>query len=97
MKPDEHALKKLLSETIEKHSLMEVWADGLWIETKEEGEALAAKRAAEAEAAFLRMMNSSRNEGGVDYQDWALHKALGISFTGAKTGFRMQGRRRRHQ
>lgn len=94
MKSNEVDLKPL-NDQIQQRRLMEYWADGLFVETEEEGRERAEEKAEEAKAAYTRMMQSPKNDNSDKYRDWALGKALRINLSGTKTGYRTQASNRR--
>jgi hypothetical protein len=63
---------------IRENNLMDYWQDGPFVKTPEEGKAHAKEMAIQARDAFIRMMNSPKNDGSLDYQQWAIAKALGL-------------------
>ncbi|MCO4320709.1 hypothetical protein [Aliidiomarina quisquiliarum] len=63
---------------IKEHNLMKVWQEGLFINTEAEGEARAQKIASEAVEKYIIMMRSKKNKRTVEYQRWAVSKALGL-------------------
>lgn len=84
---------KPLHNTIRNRGLMESWADGLFVESEEEGKKRAEAKAEEAEQNYIRMMQSPKNDDSVSYQTWAIAKALGIQ--APKTGHGNTGSSRR--
>jgi hypothetical protein len=63
---------------IRENKMMELWQDGPFVRTPEEGKAHAKEMAIRARDNFLRMMNSPKNDGSLDYQQWAIAKALSL-------------------
>ena len=67
-----------LRKAIRENHMMESWKDSLFEKTEEEQIQRARKRALEARDTFLRIMNSTKNDGTLEYQQWAIRTALGL-------------------
>ncbi len=52
------------------------WADSPFVNTEEEAQQRVAKKTQEAEATFLRAMQSPKNNGTEAYREWAIRMAL---------------------
>ena len=67
-----------LKDAIVYHKLDKSWRDGLFVDTEEKAESRYKQKYDEAEASYLRMMRSPKNDGSEGYRKWAIGTALGL-------------------
>ena len=63
---------------IRKRKLMKLWGETLDQKCGVERKIEAQNKALEAKDTYIRIMNSAKNDGSADYQEWAIRKALGL-------------------
>lgn len=87
---------KPLHAAIRNRGLMELWADGLFVESESLRRKRAEDKAEKAEQTYIRMMESPKNDDSIPYQQWALQRALGVD--AKKAGYGTKATRRgRHR
>jgi len=67
-----------LKDAIVYQRLDKSWRDGLFVDTEEKAESRFRQKYDEAEASYLRMMRSPKNDGSQEYREWAIKAALGL-------------------
>lgn len=80
----------LLENAIIEYKMESIWGDSFEPLTEEQSKAKIAMRMKEAIEAFSKIMCSKKNDGGYEYQDWAVKKILGLrthrGYTAQATG-----------
>jgi hypothetical protein len=67
-----------LEDAIYAFGMKEFWSDSPFLKTEEEVKQKVAEKAGDAKIAFLRIMQSPKNNGTEAYREWAIRCALGL-------------------